>query len=95
MYKVTIVESVGEICKEIIIETEDVELVREIIRGESSLDKVESDTPNLMIDEDYAELRRIWEEAEKKRNSYNGVYTQPYDPRYPWRIGNNTFEITC
>lgn len=91
MYKVTIVESVGEIRKEIIIETEDVELVREIIRGESSLDKVESDVPNLMIDEDYAELRRVWEEVEKKRDSHNGTYTPPYDPRYPWR----TFEITC
>lgn len=93
MYKVTIVESVGEIRKEIIVETEDVELVREIVRGDSTLDKVESDAPNLMIDEEYAELRKIFENAEKKRNSHEGAFP-PYSP-WTWRVGNNTFEITC
>lgn len=96
MYKITIVESVGNIRKEIILETEDVGLVREIIL-EKDTHKVESDAPNLMIDEKYAELRRIFEEDKKKKDSQPGAYPfTPYPPGEPWIMTNrNPFEITC
>lgn len=97
MYKITIVESVGEIRKEIILETEDLELVREIIIGKD-IDKVESDAPNLMIDDQYAEFRRIFEEERKKWGKEPNVF-RPYDPYPsgdPWIMTNrNPFEITC
>ncbi|HCJ8179745.1 TPA: hypothetical protein NV830_001065 [Escherichia coli] len=102
MYKVTIIQSVGNIRKEVILETEDVNLVREIVLKEDNLQAVESDAPNLMVDQEYSELRRIFEEIQKKETQPTIKPFGPYDPSNPsspWIMRNTEpytpFEITC
>ena len=102
MYKITIIQSVGNIRKEVILETEDVNLVREIVLKEDNLQAVESDAPNLMVDQEYSELRRIFEEIQKKGTQPTIKPFGPYDPSNPsspWIMRNTEpytpFEITC
>lgn len=90
MYKITINKSVNEVTKQVIIETEDVELVKDILKNEDVLN-VDSDVPNRNIDKEYQDLVKLWEEEVKK-------FTNPS----PWKIGDDhnrgpftPFTVTC
>lgn len=98
MYKVTIIETVGEIRKETIIETGDADLIKQILGVHAEdVHKVESDEPNLMIDEKYNEFRRHMDEIFKYPK------TDPYpDPKDSWKYTPfdetgrpRPFDITC
>ena len=80
----------------------DVNLVREIVFKGDNLQAVESDAPNLMVDQEYSELRRIFEEIQKKETQPTIKPFGPYDPSNPsspWIMRNTEpytpFEITC
>lgn len=88
MYKITIKETVGELTKETTIETEDVELVKELL-----FPKPEIKDNDEQLDEDNETARDKWkkqlEEIWKKPE-----VTPPFDPRRPyspWEIGSPWF----
>lgn len=83
MYKITIKETVGEITKETLIETDDVELVKKILVKQEIL-KVDSDAPNRNIDPHWTELQRIWREARDHNVGHPGEW--PY---------HSPFTVTC
>jgi hypothetical protein len=91
MYKITINETVGEIVKETVIETDDIELTKQILVSRDIL-AVETDTPNQSIDENWQTLQEIWKAARKP--------PKPYDPLQPYRDSGNwpfgtPFTVTC
>lgn len=83
MYKITIKETVGEITKETLIETDNIELVKEILVTQEIL-KVDSDAPNRNIDPHWSELQKVWKEARDRNLGYPGEW--PY---------HSPFTITC
>lgn len=89
MYKITIKESVGEVVKETIIETDDLELAKEILVSEEII-KVETDVPNENIDPGMTTLREVWEKQ---------VRDMWKNPQSPYNTGDwpfhNPFTITC
>ncbi len=99
MYKVTIEEVLGEIKKTTIIETDDVELVRELL-DLKDVKEVDSDEPNRNISEEWQKICQ--EQIEKMRKGgepfeikpspftqpYVSPFIKPYDP-------NNPFTVTC
>lgn len=101
MYKVTIEEVLGEIKKITIIETDDVELVRELL-DLKHVKEIDSDEPNRNISEEWQKLCQ--EQLEKMRKDvepftqpfkikplpqpYVSPFTKPYDPYNP-------FTVTC
>lgn len=91
MYKITIKESVGEVVKETIIETDDLELTKQILVSEEII-KVETDVPNQSIDENWQILQKIWEDAQKPPKPYDPL--QPYRDTGSWPF-NTPFTVTC
>lgn len=85
MYKITIKETVGKLTKETTLETEDVELVKELL-----FPKTEIKDNDEQLDEDNETARDKWKkqlvEIWKKPQ-----VTPPFDPRTPynpWEIGS-------
>lgn len=99
MYKVTIEEVVGEVRKITTVETEDVELVKELLRIERVIE-VDSDEANRNISQEWQELQKWLEEEQAKQRkpctppfgapyeSPGNPWTKPYDPYSP-------FVVTC
>lgn len=92
MYKITIKQTVGEAIKETVIETDDLELAKQILVSEEII-KVETDAPNQSIDDNWQTLQQIWEEANK---------TPKPDPLKPYRDSGSwpfttvsPFTVTC
>lgn len=91
MYKITIKETVGDLVKETVVETDDVELIKQILVTKDII-KVSTDTPNQSIDEQYRMFQKIWEDAQKP--------PKPHDPLAPYRSVDSwpfqtPFTITC
>ena len=84
MYKITIKETVGEVTKETTIETDNLELAKEILVSEEII-KVETDVPNESIDPDVAKLRDIW------KQQIEDIWKNPQIPYTP----GNPFTVTC
>ncbi|XKX17465.1 hypothetical protein MVUOKPPV_CDS0068 [Klebsiella phage phi1_175008] len=84
MYKITIKKTVGEVTKEITIETDNLELTKEILVSEEII-KVETDVPNESIDPDVAKLREIW------KQQIADIWKNPQIPYTP----GNPFTVTC
>ena len=98
MYKVTIIETVGEIRKETIVETEDADLIKQILGVHAEdVHKVESDEPNLMINERYNEFRRHMDEIFKypKTEPYPDPKDWKYEPFVTNPLYPRPFDITC
>lgn len=94
MYKVTIKETVGNITKETTIETEDVELVKELLFPKSEIKDNDE-----QLDEDNDTARDKW-----KKQLAEIWKKPPFDPRTPynpWEIGSPWYpypitpNITC
>lgn len=81
MYKVTIEETVGEISKRTILETDDVELVKEVL-GAKNVVEVDSDEPNRNISPEWQELQDWLNKQSEERK------TSPYPFGSP-------FVVTC
>lgn len=84
MYKITIKKSVGEVVKEMIIETDDLELTKEILVSEEII-QVETDVPNESIDPNVTKLREIW------KQQIEDIWKNPQIPYTP----SNPFTVTC
>lgn len=91
MYKITIKETVGELVKETIIETDNLELIKEILVSEEII-KVETDVANESIDEQHQMLRKIWEDAQKPPKPHDPL--APYRDTGHWPFGT-PFTVTC
>lgn len=91
MYKITIKNVVGDLVKETTIETDDLELIIQILTNEEVL-KVQTDTPNQSIDDNWQKLQKIWEDAQTIPKPY---VIQPYPPGSPSLNINNPFTTTC
>lgn len=91
MYKITIKETVGEVTKETTIETDDLELTKQILVSEEII-KVETDVPNQNIDENWQILQKIWEDAQKPPKPYDPL--QPYRDTSSWPF-STPFTVTC
>lgn len=90
MYKITIKETVAEVSKETIIETDDFELAKQILVS-AEIIKVETDIPNESIDDNLRNLQKAWEDARK-------IPTQPYPPYRTgdgWPYPTTPFTVTC
>lgn len=89
MYKITIKETVGEVTKETTIETDNLELAKEILVSEEII-KVETDVPNESIDPDVTKLREIW------KQQIEDIWK---NPQPPYRTGDwpfsTPFTVTC
>lgn len=99
MYKVTIEEVVGEVRKTTTVETEDVELVKELLRIERVIE-VDSDEDNRNISQEWQELQKwLEEEQAKQRKPYAPPFGAPYEsPGTPWTKPYdpyNPFVVTC
>lgn len=91
MYKITIKSIVGDLSKETTIESDDLELIKQILVSEDII-KVETDVPNQSIDENWFNFQKIWEDAQK--------VAKPHDPLAPYRDSNHwpfgtPFTVTC
>ena len=91
MYKITIKETVGEVTKETTIETDDLELTKQILVSEEII-KVETDVPNQNIDENWQILQKIWEDTQKPPKPYDPL--QPYRDTGSWPF-STPFTVTC
>nr|DAY73850.1 MAG TPA: hypothetical protein [Caudoviricetes sp.] len=85
MYKITIKENAGEVTREVIIETDDLELAKEILVSEEII-KVETDVPNENIDPGMTTLKEIWEKQ---------VQDIWKNPQHPYRVEDWPFTVTC
>lgn len=91
MYKITIKETVGEVTKETTIETDNLELAKEILVSEEII-QVETDVPNESIDPGMESLKEIWRKHlddiwKDPRTTRTGA---PYETGTPW-----PFTVTC
>lgn len=91
MYKITIKETVGEVTKETTIETDDLELTKQILVSEEII-KVETDVPNQNIDENWQILQKIWEDAQKPPKPHDPF--QLYRDTGSWPF-STPFTVTC
>lgn len=91
MYKITIQATVGDVNKTTTIETDDLELVKQILVSEEIL-KVETDIPNQSIDENWQILQKIWEDAQKPPKPHDPL--APYRDTGHWPFGT-PFTVTC
>lgn len=91
MYKITIKETVGEVVKETTIETDNLELAKEILVSEEII-KVETDVPNESIDPGMDTLKEIWRKHIEDiwKNPKPFRTGAPYETGTPW-----PFTITC
>lgn len=88
MYKITIKETVGKLTKETTLETEDVELVKELL-----FPKPEIKDNDEQLDEDNETARDKWKKQLAEIWKKPQV-TPPFDPRTPynpWEIGSPWF----
>lgn len=72
MYKVTIEEVIGEIRRISVLETDDVELVKLVLKTQSVIE-VDSDIPNLNIDPEWQELMD-WYRKQKEKPAQKDPY---------------------
>lgn len=77
MYKITIKETVGEVTKETPIETDNLELAKEILVSEEII-KVETDVPNESIDPDVTKLRDIWKNPQPPYQTGDWPFSTPF-----------------
>lgn len=91
MYKITIKETDGEVTKETTIETDDLELTKQILVSEEII-KVETNVPNQNIDENWQILQKIWEDAQKPPKPHDPL--QPYRDTGSWPF-STPFTVTC
>ena len=94
MYKVTIRRRIDVLEKEVIIETDDVELIKQILVAEEVL-KVETDVPNESIDPGMLDLQDFW-----KKQIEDMAKRPPADPLKPYRDSadwpfTTPFTVTC
>lgn len=73
MYKVTIEEVIGEIRRISVLETDDVELVKLVLKTQSVIE-VDSDIPNLNIDPEWQELMEWYRQQKDKEEPTTDVY---------------------
>lgn len=93
MYKVTIRRRIDALEKELILETDDVELIKQILISEEVL-KVETDVPNESIDPGMLDLQDFW------KKQIEDMAKHPHDPLKPYRDGGTwpfttPFTVTC
>jgi hypothetical protein len=98
MYKVTIEETVGEISKRTILETDDVELVKEVL-GAKNVVEVDSDEPNRNISPEWQKLQDWMNKQLEERKTSPYPFGSPYEtPSQPWikpYDPYNPFVVTC
>lgn len=89
MYKITIKRTVGDLVKETIIETDNLELAKEILVSEEII-KVETDVPNESIDPGMTTLRDLWQKQ------VQDIWKNPQPPYQTgdWPFGT-PFTVTC
>jgi len=89
MFKIKMINTVGDTSEEIEIETDDMTLIREILASKQII-HVSSDRPNINIDRDWQEIIR--EMNKQHRPLTDPGYPPTVSPVYP---GVMPYTITC